>query len=72
MVNNMNSLTRRINKIEQKVGSDTTVIRTLTDFIAYTDALKKGVAVGKVEFEPKLAEIIRRSAQAERAKGSIK
>ena len=66
------NLTRRLDKIEQKVGSDTTVIRSRADFTAYIVKVRQGIPVGKVTFGPECAkwvEIMRRVAQAE---GSIK
>ncbi|MGD0572337.1 MAG: hypothetical protein ABSB11_04895 [Sedimentisphaerales bacterium] len=62
----LHNLTRRLGKIEQKVGGDTIVIRTLADFLVYTDNVKRGIKVGKVIVEPKLAEIIGRAARANR------
>ena len=63
------SIERRLEKIEQKVGSDTTVIRSRADFTAYTVKVIQGIPVGKVTFGPECAkwvEIMRRAAQAQK------
>ena len=59
----MSGLKKRIEKTEQEMGEDTTVIRGIADFIRYTDKLKKGIGVSKVMFKPNLAKLIRRATQ---------
>jgi hypothetical protein len=55
----IHNLAKRLGKIEQKVGGDTTVIKTFCDFVVYADKVKKGIMLGKVTIEPKLVEQLR-------------
>jgi len=58
------SIERRIESIEQKMGGDTTVISGIVDLVVCADKVKRGIDVGKVKFDPKLVEIIRRKDRA--------
>ena len=60
------NLTRRLGKIEKKVGSDTSVIRGFADVVRINDKISRGIKVGPITCEPKLAEIIRQAARAQR------
>jgi hypothetical protein len=63
------SIEKRLERIEQKIGSDTTVIKSGADFNAYIVNVIKGIPVGKVTFGQEFAkwvEIIKKAACAYR------
>jgi hypothetical protein len=54
----MRDISRRIEKIEKKVGGNTTEIRTLNALFALANKAKKGIEVGEVTLSPELKEFV--------------
>ena len=62
----MNRLEKRVERIEQKIGSDTIEIRGIGDLVRYVANLRQSIKPNKVSFEPKLAAVLKQAARAYR------